>query len=265
MRGGRLLAVSLVGLAACARPPAEAPPVAAAPTRITHEQAVGVLEGARELVERHDYEQAHAQVTAVLGDAERWAWLDVLADGQFLLGEVADRERRPRDAADAYARAYDASRKEGNLERGLRTLNALTNSLLDAGAWGKAHAAAAEASRLAARQGDLPAEATAENNLAEADRLGGRLPEARQSYERALALARQVGDRAATTSILLNLGVTERQAGRLVEARTRFVEAQRLARALADERAAAYAQWHLDQIEAEIRATGGHPAEGANQ
>jgi tetratricopeptide (TPR) repeat protein len=261
MRGRALVAVSLLGLTACARPRAEAPALAESQTTITHEQAVDVLKRARQLVERHDYEQAHAQVTTVLGDAERWDWLDVLADGQFLLGEVADRERKPRDAADAYARAYDASRKQGDLERGVRVLNALTNALLDAGAWGKAHDAAVEASQLAARQGDLPAQATAENNLAEADRLAGRLPEARQGYERALQLARQAGDGAAAASILLNLGVTERQAGRLEEARTRFVEAQRLARALADPRADAYAQWHLDQIEAEIRAAGGLPAD----
>lgn len=265
MRASTLLAVSLLGLAACTPPRSEVPALVPAQTTISREQAVGALTAARPLIERRDYDQARARVTAVLGDAERWEWLDVVADGEFLLGEIADRERKPRDAADAYARAYDASRKLGDLERGVHTLNALTNSLLDAGAWDKARAAAAEASRLAARRGDVSAEATAQNNLAEADRLAGRLAEARQGYERALQLAREAGDRAAEASILLNLGVTERRAGRLGEARARFAEAQRLARALADKRADAYAQWNLDQIEAETRASGGSPTEGGNR
>ncbi|PYM83635.1 MAG: hypothetical protein DME09_10325 [Candidatus Rokuibacteriota bacterium] len=263
MKRPALLAASLLGLAACTAPPrAGAPALVAAQTTISHEQAVGALSDARQLVERHDYAAARARVTSVLGDADRWEWFDVVADGQFLLGELADRLRTPREAADAYARAYDGARKLGDLERGVRALNALTNALLDAGAWDKAREAAGAASRLAARRGDPRAEATAENNLAEVDRIAGRFAEARQGYERALRLAHQAGDRAAEAAILLNLGVTERRAGRLGPARERFAAAQRLARALDDKRADAYAQWHLDQLEAEIRRSGATPTEG---
>ena len=263
MKRPALLAASLLGLAACTAPPrAGAPALVAAQTTISHEQAVGALSDARQLVERHDYAAARARATSVLGDADRWEWFDVVADGQFLLGELADRLRTPREAADAYARAYDGARKLGDLERGVRALNALTNALLDAGAWDKAREAAGAASRLAARRGDPRAEATAENNLAEVDRIAGRFAQARQGYERALRLAHQAGDRAAEAAILLNLGVTERRAGRLGPARERFAAAQRLARALDDKRADAYAQWHLDQLEAEIRRSGGTPAEG---
>jgi len=263
MKRPALLAASLLGLAACTAPPrAGAPALVAAQTTISHEQAVGALSDARQLVERHDYAAARARATSVLGDADRWEWFDVVADGQFLLGELADRLRTPREAADAYARAYDGARKLGDLERGVRALNALTNALLDAGAWDKAREAAGAASRLAARRGDPRAEATAENNLAEVDRIAGRFAEARQGYERALRLAHQAGDRAAEAAILLNLGVTERRAGRLGPARERFAAAQRLARALDDKRADAYAQWHLDQLEAEIRRSGATPTEG---
>ncbi len=262
MRRPALLAVSLLGLAACTAPPrAAAPALVAAPTTISHEQAVRALADARQLIERHDYAAARARVASVLGDADRWEWFDVVADGQFLQGELADRLRTPREAADAYARAYDGARKLGDLERGVRALNALTNALLDAGAWDKARESAGTASRLAAGRGDLRAEATAQNNLAEVDRIAGRFADARRGYEHALELARQAGDRAAEAAILLNLGVTERQAGRLGPARARFAAAQRLARVLDDKRADAYAQWHLDQLEAEIRGNGGTPTE----
>jgi tetratricopeptide (TPR) repeat protein len=263
MRGPALVAVSLLGLAACTAPPrAAAPALVAAPTTMSHEQAVGALADARQLIERHDHGAARTRVASVLGDANRWEWFDVVADGQFLLGELADRDRKPREAADAYARAYDGAQKLGDLERGVRALNALTNAFLDAGAWAKAREAAGAASRLAARRGDIRAEATAQNNLAEVDRIAGRLAEARRGYEHALELAHQAGDRAAEAAILLNLGVTERRAGRLGPARARFAAAQRLARALDDKRADAYAQWHLDQLEAEIRRSGGSLTEG---
>jgi len=154
MRGPALLAVSLLGLVACTAPPrAAAPALVAAPTTVSHEQAVRALADARQLIERHDYARARARVTSVLADADRWEWFDVVADGQFLQGELADRLRTPREAADAYARAYDGARKLGDLERGLRALNALANAFLDAGAWDKAREAAGAASRFAAGRG----------------------------------------------------------------------------------------------------------------
>lgn len=253
------MSACLVGAAACASPPAHlaTPAAPSAPTAITREQAVAALGAARGLIAQHEYARARAASAAVIPDAERWGWLDVAADGHFLGGEVLDRERKPREAADAYARAYDASRRLGDAGRGLHALNALTNALLDGGAYDKAREAATEAYRLALRQQDVDAEATAQNNIAEAQRLAGRLSEAREGYERALGLARQARDRAAEASILLNLGVTERRAGRLDQARVRFAEARDLARSLDDARASAYAEWNLDQIDQELRARGG--------
>jgi tetratricopeptide (TPR) repeat protein len=260
MRPLVLAAASLLALAACAMPMRRAAVTTLPETRtaITREQAVATLVDARALVERHDYARARARVAPVLVEAQRWGWAEVEADGQYLLGEMLDRERTPRAAADAYARAYDASRRLGDRARGLLALNALTNALLDAGAAAKAREAAGEALRLATREQDVAAQATAQNNFAEADRIAGKLDAAREGYERALALARQASDRAAVASILLNLGAAERRAGRLDAARARFVEAQDLARSLDDTRAGAYARWNLEQIEADITQRGGN-------
>jgi tetratricopeptide (TPR) repeat protein len=192
----------------------------------------------------------------VVADAERWEWLDLAADAHFLRGEVADRDGKPRDAADGYARAYAASRRQGDPRRGVRDLNALTNALLDAGAYDKAAEVADEAGRLAGQAQELGAEATAHNNLGEARRLAGRLDEARMAYERALALARRADDPTAVASILLNLGALERRAGRLAQARAHFVEARDLARRLDDRRASEYAQRSLEQLEGALPGAG---------
>ena len=254
-----LVATCLIGVAACMppKPRAESPAALEAQSAITREQGVADLTTARALIAAHDYAKARGRVTPVIAEAERWGWLDVASDAHFMLGEMFDRERKPREAADAYTRAYDASRRLNDRARGLRTLNALTNALLDGGALDKAREAAVEAYRLALRDDDVAAQATAQNNLAEADRLAGRLAAAREGYEHALRLARQTSDRAAVASILLNLGVAERRAGRLAEARARFAEARVLARGLDDPRGGAYAQWNLEQIDAEIRKRGG--------
>jgi len=254
-----LVATCLIGVAGCMplKPRAAAPAMPEAQSSITREQAAAELVTARALIVTSDYAKARGHVTPVIADAERWGWLDVESDAHFLLGELFDRERKSREAADAYARAYDASRRLNDRVRGLRTLNALTNALLDRGALDKARETAAEAYRLALRDNDVAAQATAQNNLAEADRLAGRLAAAREGYERALSLARQTDSRAAVASILLNLGVTERRAGRLAKARARFAEARELARGLDDARGGAYAEWNLEQIDAEIQKQGG--------
>jgi tetratricopeptide (TPR) repeat protein len=226
-------------------------------TAVSHEQAVAALGTARTSISRRDHASARETLAPIMVDAERWGWLDVASDGHFLLGEMLDRDRNPRAAADEYTRAYDGSRRLGDRKRGLRDLNALSNSFLDAGAHAKASEAAAEAYRLAVSEGDLMAQATAQNNLAEANRLAGRLDAAREGYERALDAARRAGEPAASAAILLNLGVTERRAGRLAEARDRFTAASELAQVLGDERAGAYARWNLEQIEAEVRAREG--------
>ncbi len=255
-----LLAVPVLAFAACAAPVRRAAAPPALPegqTAITREQAAAALVDARALIAKREPAPARARIAPVLVEAERWGWYEVAADAHFLLGEMLDRERKPREAADAYARAYEASRTLADRARGLQALNALTNALLDARAVPRAREAAAEALGLAQRRNDAGGQATAQNNLAEADRLAGRLDAAREGYVRALALARQAGDHAAVASILLNLGVAERRAGRLAEARARFIEARELARSLEDERAGAYAQWNLKQIEPEAGTQGG--------
>jgi tetratricopeptide (TPR) repeat protein len=233
-----------------------APVLPATQTTITREQAEAALTAARGLIDQKAHADARARLGGVIPDAEKWGWLDVAADAHYLNGEAFDRERNPRDAADEYTRAYEASRRLGDQARGLRSLNALTNAFLDAGALAKATEAATEADRLARRRNDLSAQATAQNNLAEANRLAGRLIDARDGYERALGLARQANDRLALTSILMNLGTAERRSGRLAQARARFAEARDLARDLDDRPAGAYAEWNLEQIEAEIRHQG---------
>ncbi len=264
-----MLALVAAGAGACVSgsPPLEAPPVAQTQTAITREEAVAALATARAQIERRDYAAARGGLTRVVGDADRWGWYDVASDAHFMLGEVLERERgapddpererAARDAADAYTRAYDASRRLGDRPRGVRDLNALTNALLDARAHQKASEAASEALRLAERERDLIAQATAQNNLAEADRMAGRLDAARDGYARALALARQAGDRVTQASILLNLGASERRAGRLDVARAHFTEARELAGELNDARAGAYADWNIQQIDVEIRAREG--------
>jgi tetratricopeptide (TPR) repeat protein len=226
---------------------------------LTRAQAEASLAEARELIDRRDYPSARGVLRAVVPAAKDAGWLDIDSDANFVVGETLDRERAPREAADAYERAYAASRRLGDRPREIRNLNALSNALLDAGAHERASATALEASSLARGTGDVRAEATALNNIAEAHRLAGRLAEARTGYERALGLARQSGDQAAIASILINLGSAERRAGRLADARARFAEAQDLAKGLNDPRAGEYVQWHLNQIEAELSTRGGPP------
>jgi tetratricopeptide (TPR) repeat protein len=235
-----------------ARPAPPTPP-------LTRTQAAAMLAEARELIARQDYPRARGSLRGVVPEAERRGWHDIDSDAHFILGETLDRERASREAADAYEQAYQASRRLADPAREIRSLNALSNSLLDAGDYREASTAAVEASSLAHHQGDLRAEATAQNNIAEGHRLAGRLEAARDSYQRALALARQAGDPAAIASILINLGSTERRVGRLGDARVRFGEAQDLTRSLNDTRANEYVQWHLKQIEAELAPGGGQP------
>ena len=230
------------------RPATSAP----APTGITQDQAVARLREARAVAGRGEVARAREMVQTVIPDAERWGWQEVAADAHFMVGEMRDRERSARDAADAYARSYVASRRLTDAARGVRALNALANALLDAGALDKSMEASREAQKLAARDGILGGQATALNNLGEAHRLAGRLAEARDAYDRALRLAREAGDRRAEMAILLNLGSTERRLARQDDARRHFATAREIGLSLNDRRAASYAQWNLDQIDAEL-------------
>jgi tetratricopeptide (TPR) repeat protein len=248
-----LAGVALVLLPACARPgtPPVAPAAVEIPTAITRDGAANALRSARGLAGRREYPQARAALQKIVPDAERWGWLDIAADAHFMIGETYERERAVRDGADAYARSYDASRRAGDAARGVRALNALANALLDAGAYDKALEVSTEAARLAARDRAPAAQATAQNNLGEAHRLSGRFAEARDAYGRALALAREAGDQRAQVAVLVNLGATERRTSRFADARRHFTEARELAGRLNDTQAVTYAQWNLDQIDAE--------------
>jgi len=257
----RALAITAVALlaAGCAAPareeavsvrPATSAP---APTGISQDQAVARLREARSMAARGQTVRAREMVQTVIPDAERWGWQEVAADAHFMVGEMRDRERSARDAADAYARSFDASRRLADAARGVRALNALANALLDAGALDKSMEASREAQKLAARDGILGGQATALNNLGEAHRLAGRLADARVEYDRALRLVREAGDRRAEMAILLNLGSVERRLVRQDDARRHFATAREIGLALKDTQAVTYAQWNLDQIDADLK------------
>jgi tetratricopeptide (TPR) repeat protein len=258
---GTLLTSSIVVLTACAVPPtrARAPSEVQSGggvdtrTAVTRDGAVGALREARDLARRHQYAEARAVLKRTVVDAERWAWLDIAADAHFMTGEMYERERAVRDGADAYARSYETSRRAGDAVRGVRALNALANALLDARAYERAGEVSREAVRLAAREGAPGPQVTAQNNLGEAHRLAGRFGDARDAYRRALELAREAGDRRAEIAVLFNLGATERRTSRFADARRHFTEARQLASRLNDAQAVAYAQWNLDQIDAESK------------
>ena len=260
MLGTTVVAVALVLLATgCASqdtaPAARAPaPSAERTTAITQELAVERLKQARALAARGDTARAREVLQTVIPDAERWQWQEVAADAHFMMGEMRDRERSARDAADAYARSFDASRRLVDAARGVRALNALANALLDAGALDKSMEASREALRLAMRDGIVGGQATALNNLGEAHRMAGRLGDARDDYDRALRFARESGDRRAEMAILMNLGATERKLARHDDARRHFATAREIGLGLQDRPAVSYAQWNLDQIDAELKA-----------
>jgi tetratricopeptide (TPR) repeat protein len=238
--------------------PAPAPPraaaVQAAPT--TPEAAVERLREARKLATGGDVTRAREAAQSVAPEAERSGWWEIAADAHFMVGEMRDRERVAREAADAYARSFDASRRVADAPRGVRALNALANAFIDAGALDKSVEVSQEALRLAQRGGILGGQATALNNLGEAHRLGGRHAEAAENYTRALRLARQAEDRRAELAILMNLGAAERRLGRPENARRHFTTAREIGLALNDAQAVSYARWNLEQIEGELKGKG---------
>lgn len=223
-----LLAASLV--AGCvARAPRLEPAQSVGPF-LGREQVITLLEEARLERAKGDLPSATGAARRALAGARRGNWNDLVADSHFLLGEIFGQEALPRQAAEAFAQAYDASRRANDRPRGIRALNALANTLLDMGDYDRAFEASSQALRLARSIGDLPAQSTALNNVGDTHRFGGRYAAAMDAYKEALALAQRAGTSQDVIVILENIGSTARRQGQLEEAAEYYDEALALSR-----------------------------------
>ena len=197
---------------------------------LAREEIVALLDDARRTRAKGDFPLARAAVRQALGAAQRSHWNDLAADADFLLGELFVQEGSPRQAADAFVRAYDLSRRAGDRARAVRSLNALANVLLDAGDYDRAFEASAQALRLARSLGDLRQQSTALNNVGEAHRLSGRYQTAMDAYREALNLTRQAGTARDSAVILENMASTAERQGQLETAAGYYAEALAVAR-----------------------------------
>lgn len=245
---------------------------------LAREEIVALLDEARRTRAKGDFPLARASVRQALGAAQQSQWNDLATEAHFLLGEIFVQERLPRQAADAFARAYDLSRRAGDRARGVRALNALANVLLDVGDTHHAFEASAEALKLARSLGDLRAQTTALNNVGETHRLSGRHEATMDAYKEALALAHRAGTARDQAAILENMASTARRQGQAEAAAGYYADALaaarqtgnaesvlnllnaltavRLASAMDDRPLLAYAQWHLGRLALE---TGDRP------
>lgn len=197
---------------------------------LTREEIVALLDEARRIRARNDFPMARASVRQALGAAQRSHWSDLATDADLLLGDIFVQEGLPRQAVEAFARAYDLSRRTGDRPRGIRALNALANVLLDVGNWERAFEASAQALKLARSTGDVRAQATALNNVGESHRFAGRQQAALDAYKEALVLARQAGMAREQAVILENMASTARRQGQLEAAAGYYTEALTAAR-----------------------------------
>lgn len=207
---------------------------AAAGPGLAREEVGALLDGARRLGARGDLPLAAGSARRALAGAEGSGWADLAADAHFLLGDLFWRQDLALEAGGAFLKAYEASRRARDRQRGLRALNALTNILLDLAEFERASATAAEAVMLARGLGDARAESTALNNAGEAHRLAGRYGAAMEAYAAALSLAQRAGASRDAAVILENMAATARRQGRMDEAATHYAEALALARRAAD-------------------------------
>jgi tetratricopeptide (TPR) repeat protein len=228
----RLLLFALIAAlsAGCARFAREPEPAAPAGPLLTRDEITALLDEARRTRAKGDFPLARASVRQALGAAQRSQWNDLVADADFLLGEIFVQEGLPRQAVDAFARTYDLSRRAGDRARGVRSLNALANVLLDVGDYDRAFEASAQALRLARSLGDLRAQTTALNNVGETHRFSGRDQAAMDAYTEALVLARQAGTARDQAAILENMASTARRRGQMEAAAGYFTEALAAAR-----------------------------------
>ncbi len=224
-----LLLVILLGAGCAGRGPRPEPAPAAA-SALAREQVVALLDEARGLRTKGDLPAATGTARRALAGTRGGPWPDLAADTHFLLGEIFVQENLPRQSAEAFAQAYDWSRRANDRARGLRALNALANTLVDLGEYDRAFEASSQALRLARSVGDLRAQATALNNVGEAHRFSGRYAQAMEAYKEALSLAERAGTREDVIVILENMASTARRQGHLDEASGHYEEALALAR-----------------------------------
>ena len=225
---GMLVAAVLgAGCAGRARRPEPTP--TGRPT-LQREQVVALLDEARMARAKGDLPSATGSARRALAGARGGSSSDLAADAHFLLGEIFGQEGLPRQSAEAFAQAYDWSRRANDRARGVRALNALANVLLDIGDYDRAFEASSQALRLARSTGDLRAQSTALNNVGETHRFGGRYAAAMDSYKQALPLAQRAGTFQDVLVILENMASTARRQGQLEEAAERYDEALTLAR-----------------------------------
>ena len=226
--GLALLAAALA--AGCiARAPKPRSEQAAGPV-LEREKVVALLNEALRTQAKGDLPSATGSARRALAGARSGNWSDLAADAHFLLGEIFGQESLPRQSAEAFAQAYDWSRRANDRPRGIRALNALANVLLDVGDYDRAFEASSQALRLARNTGDLRAQSTALNNVGETHRFGGRYAAAMDSYKEALTLAQRAGTSQDVLIILENMASTSRRQGQLEEAAERYDEAIGLAR-----------------------------------
>ncbi|MBI3624601.1 MAG: tetratricopeptide repeat protein [Candidatus Rokubacteria bacterium] len=219
--------VLVVGSGCAALAPEPAPPPGPI---LAREEIAALLDEARRLRARGDFPLATGSARKALAEARRSNRNDLATEAHFLLGEIFVQERLPRQAADAFAHAYDLSRRAGDRARGVRALNALANVLLDVGDTDHAFEASAEALKLARSLGDVRAQSTALNNVGETHRLSSRYEAAMDAYKEALALARRAGTPRDQAAILENMASTARRQGQAEAAAGYYAEALAVAR-----------------------------------
>lgn len=229
-----LLLLPALLVSGCADLGAPREPAPAPAPLLTREEIVALLDEARRIRARNDFPVARLSVRQALGAAQRSHWNDLATDADLLLGDIFVQEGLPRQAVEAFARAYDLSRSTGDRPRGIRALNALANVLLDVGDWERAFEASAQALRLARSTGDVQAQATALNNVGESHRFAGRQQAALDAYKEALVLARQAGMAREQAVILENMASTARRQGQLEAAAGYYTEALAVAHQTGD-------------------------------
>ncbi|MBI4587954.1 MAG: tetratricopeptide repeat protein [Candidatus Rokubacteria bacterium] len=214
----------------CAGLPPRLEPASDPGGSLEREQVVALLDEARRTRARGDLPLARYSVHQAITGAQRSHRNDLAADAHFLLGEIFAQEGLARQAAEAFVQAYALSRRAGDRARGVRSLNALANILLDLGDHDRAFEASAQALRLARSLGDLRAQSTALNNVGETHRFSGRYGAAMDAYTEALSLARRAGTSRDVAVILENMASTARRQGQLEAAGGHYGEALTLAR-----------------------------------
>ncbi len=197
---------------------------------LEREQVLTLLNEALRAQAKGDLPSATGSARRALAGARGGNWSDLAADAHFLLGEIFGQESLPRQSAEAFAQAYDWSRRANDRGRGIRALNALANILLDTGDYDRAFEASSQALRLARSTGDLRGQSTALNNIGETHRFGSRYAAAMDAYKEALTLAQRAGTSQDVLVILENMASTSRRQGQLEEAAERYDEALALAR-----------------------------------